>query len=351
MNIVHIAWLGHKNYGDDLMAQAVQAFPCIRKADRYIVWSDAKPAGGHARWIYPFNVKFNVVKRFFENRALKKADLLIIGGGSILHSPYSIQWKKRGVDYLKGKKPSAKAIGVGLSVGLFPNQIACKGCQELLESLDGASFRDLSSYKFALECKLPYTPLLSFDLAACYVKQNGYSPKSIPDKISVVGIAPRIFSRQDASFDEYYTLTKALCEKHDQVKLFSFSDESSGDQKYIYEIGNLLRANNLQVLSYGGDVDEFTQHIRSCDFLISTRLHGAIMAFLLNIPFSCICYHKKCDDLAAYIQLPEKYVFKQPGFSASVVIDSVSSYTLPCQEKYINEAMKNYAVFKNLDCE
>ena len=103
MNIVHIAWLGGQNFGDDLMADMVWGE--LRKHDpdlHVTIWSHDKPFPRQGTsWIYRniphFIFALGFLSRFFrhmaEKRALRNADMLLIGGGTVLHSMNSIGWK------------------------------------------------------------------------------------------------------------------------------------------------------------------------------------------------------------------------------------------------------------------
>ena len=354
MKITHIAWLGHKNYGDDIMAVAVRKYLAGRYHDvAYTIWCEGRPeTGANLKWIYPFAIGNKYFKDFFENRALKKTDLLLIGGGAILHSAISIEWKQRGIDFLRQKKPAARAVGINLSLGPFSHDAVKLKCRTFLKSLDAASFRDLYSYEFARESDLPYEPVLSFDLTASYFEFFNIREKLASTEIKCIGISIREpYGASDTAgiFNNYTSLIKRLAESYERIVLFAFCTSTCfGDVKFIERIRNKIPLKNIEIVPYRENALSFTEHIRVCDFFISTRLHGTIVAFLLNIPFIGISYHKKCDDFMQYIGIPGQCMVNQAEFSAADILARIQAYQLPDQARYRVLAAKNFTVFNNV---
>lgn len=354
MNVIHIAWLGHQNYGDDIMAMAIrkylsQKLPVIN----YTIWCDGRPREEqNIRWIYPFRLPHQL-KKFFEDRALKKTDLLLIGGGSILHSANSSKWKLRGVEFLRKNVPKAKAVGINLSVGPFKTVDDEKKCKLLLQSLDVASFRDKNSYDFALRCNLPYRPLLTFDLAGSFLKLFNIEEKESNSEINCIGIS---LKRPDACNEsivkQYVDLLRTLSTKYKKIKIFSFcSSKAFGDQDFLDQFPEITELDNVEIVNYSGDPVSFTYALQECDFFISTRLHSMILAFLMNIPFIALSYHKKCDDLVDLVGLPKKYCFSDMDFSVESVVDNVQIYSLPDRERFVSTSFDNFKVFDNVSFE
>lgn len=327
MKIVHIAWLGTCNFGDELMAEAVFDFLKQKYGKiSYSVWCDKKPIKKPGRkWIYPFNLKFGFFKRFFERRVLKDCDLLIIGGGSVLHSANSSNWKKAAIDCLKKNNPRAKAIGIGLSIGPFSSSKDEHACINFLQSLDACAFREKFSYEFAKKIRLSYEPVLAFDLGAKFLNLAKKQTKN--SNISLVGISLRNPYLTDLQkvFQNYLDLIKKACRRFSKVVLFCFSKDS-GELDFCHRLISAAEQKNLEVKYFDGNLSGFIQEIRRCDFFISTKLHGLVLCFLLGIPFISISYQRKSEDFLDYINFPTKYRFKQSDFDPAVLIDEIGNY-------------------------
>jgi len=348
MEITHIAWLGYNNFGDDVMAMAVREYlSSLYKDVNYTVWSERKPKlSKNVKWIYPLNLKGRFIKNYFEKRALKKTDILLIGGGSILHSQNSIIWKQEAVDIARAVNPKAKIIGINLSVGPFANKRAEESCIKLLNSLDIASFRDEKSYSFALNKITTYKPIESFDLAAYFLQINNFFPKIKTDKINSIGVALKSSGDDKLSLKSQSEFLIRLSQKFNKIKLFSFCNfKNYGETEYLNNLVKFSKLSNIEVISYNGDSVLFTKKIAECDFFISSRLHGLVIAFLLNIPFISLSYHQKCLDFVHNLSIPEKYVFNLEKFEIDDVINNIKLYNLPDQSKYYQLSLENFKVF------
>lgn len=350
MNVTHIAWLGHNNYGDDIMAEAVRGYLSKKYTDiTYKVWCDKRPKKAkNIKWLYPFNFKNSFYRNYYEKKALKNTDMLLIGGGSILHSHQSIEWKKNAVNYLKKTKPEAKAIGINLSVGPFDNNDVMNECLHFLKTLDGCSFRDQYSFDLATKIALPYKPILSFDLAASYLETNSISPRDKVKEIKTVGLTIRNAHRTDPDklFIKYTDLINKIGASYPKIKLFCFSNDTDGEELTLCK--NLVKSSkikNVEIILYDCDTKSFTEELKSVDFMISTKLHGAIMSFLLRIPFTTLSYQRKIDDFINYIKLPAKYSFQQSNFDPDEIIKCIEPYQLPNTEPFFKLSKKNFEVF------
>ncbi|MDD5290990.1 MAG: polysaccharide pyruvyl transferase family protein [Patescibacteria group bacterium] len=347
MNIVHIAWRGSKNYGDDVMAEAIKIFLWQKyKEYNYWVWAEERPHGD--KWIYPFKIKICFLRKWWENRILRKTDLLIIGGGSVLHSANSSNWKRRGAEYLKKNNKNGRVVGVGLSIGPFGSQEDERACVKLLQILDTCSFRDEDSFKFAQKLNLPYKPILSFDLAASYLKFKNICPRNKVRTINNIGIAVRLPYKSNYTkvFNNYVELLRELGKKYEKIKLFCFSnDEQKIELNFCQKLYKEISLDNLEIIPYVNDSKSFTEEIKRCDFFISTKLHGIVVPFLLDVPFISISYQKKFEDFCDYINLPLQYRFLQSDFEPELILKNISLYSLGTTNKFFPLAMKNFEVF------
>jgi polysaccharide pyruvyl transferase WcaK-like protein len=333
------------------MAEAVQHFlGATYGGFEYTVWSSEKPSPHHnAKWIFPpFGETIGPVNHWFENRALRAADMVILGGGSVLHTASSSLWKLRGLEYFKRHNPKGKAVGISISVGPFETKDDEAACAKVLATLDGCVLRDTFSYEFAKSCKLPYEPLLGADLAASYLQQKNIEPKKPTGVIETVGMCPRLPYRTDydKTVHGYVELLKALCAKYRVVKLFAFSSQAPQDEvAFAQQIWRAAGSLNLTFVPYKDNAEEFTKEIKSCDFFLSSKLHGLVTSYLLNIPCLAISYQRKFSDFADDIKLPQDCRFTQADFAVDRVMNAVRFYEYENQASYLARRDNNFKVF------
>lgn len=351
MHITHIAWLGFKNYGDDVMAAAIRTYLCSRYKDVYFtLWCEGRPeVGPRTNRVYPLGLRPYGLRRLFEKKALQKTDLLLIGGGSLLHSESSIRWKQDAVRRLRSIRPSARAVGVNLSVGPFPSEKAKTECANFLWQLDSASFRDAYSCEFAKSVGTPYAPVQAFDLAASYLEsvELGPQPRSDTECIKCIGLeVKRSSSYEKQVFENYARLLSELSERYQKVKVFVLCNAKYyGDSAFLRRLLRRIRSSKVQVHVYSGDTLSFTRSMRECDFLIAARYHSGVMAFLMGIPFISLSYHKKCLDFATMVGIPAGYVLKHESFRPEEVLNRIQAYPLRNPEPFYELANENFRVF------
>lgn len=353
MNIIQIAWLGERNFGDELMAQTIwDRFDELSPGSTFNIWSDVRPSKhDRVKWVYPFRSGIRALDSIWEQSALKTADAIIVGGGSILHSAASSDWKHLVVERFKNARRDKKALGIGLSIGPFNNPVDEKACARFLQSLDACSFRDRQSHAFASNLKLPYEPTQAFDLAASYLRHHAISPREDVISIDTVGLSVRLpyVSDPKRTFGEYVELAKALCAKYRIVKLFSFTGAGTQcDQGYCRKITDNVGASNLEIIRYDGNLDAFVEQLKACDFFISTKFHGIVVPYLLNVPFISISYQRKFEDFADDISLPEKFRFRQTDFEPQEIISRIEPYALTGRSVAFEAAERNFAVFDEI---
>ncbi len=347
MNIVHIAWLGNGNYGDDLMAEAVREQVDARTGtlNEWTIWCDQIPSvlPAHARWIYNQGL-VPLPRSLLEKRALNKADLLLIGGGSVLHSYNSCEWKRRGASifHQKGKQ---KAFGIGLGIGPFDTKQDEDACVAFLKELDGCAFRDHASYTFARSCQLSYEPVLAFDLAACVV--GGKEAPPVAASFDHIGVSVRIPYRVDVAETTaaYVELLEQLTATYRKVTVFSFSyNAENSELNYCKQLQSQMRSGEISIVPYDGDTAAFTKKLSACDFHITTKYHGAIISYLFGIPFTMISYQRKFEDLADDIHLPLTQRFTQQSIDVQKILKSIRSFELPGRKDLREKALRNFDV-------
>ncbi len=356
MKITKIAWLGHKNYGDDLMAQAMQDH-LKNKFGRYreYIWCDGNvEASKCSKSIFPDFFLPIFLKQWVIWWRLWRSDALIIGGGSILHSVNSIRWKMKGVRFFKIIHPKRPAVGVSLSLGPFKNQKSESDCRELFQQMDAVSVRDEASYRLACSWNQEHKIVRSIDVAGAYLesysRQRQYkknTPLSPLRRIGVSLVAREMTASKEMSLR--YLVTK-LSETYAQVVLLNLcNSEEFGDEAELKKLAHEVGSNNVEVVSYNSDVGAFTNILSECDFIVGERLHSIIASFFLKIPFISLSYHEKCRGFFDETGLPKKYLFDSNNLDIDSILKNIEMYDVEGNYSSLSRlSMRNFDVLDAL---
>ena len=354
MNIVHIAWLGGQNFGDDLMADMVWGE--LRKHDpnlRITVWSHDKPFPREGMtWIYRniprMLLPLGVVRRMAEKRALRQADMLLIGGGTVLHSQNSIGWKYDAAKMFKQMHPDRPAIGVCLSAGPFKGEAEKELCGKLFRLLDALALRDRPSYEFAKTQGLSYEPVEARDLSGAFLKELNMLPRERITEIKKIGM---MFNLPKAIDDVRLTLVYAdvlkrlVADGKDVVLLGASCPKNNEDGKYIERlIKKSGMSGRVTSLIYNNNPVSFTKAIRECDYIVSSRLHGLVLGYFLNIPVSFISYRKKFEDFADSVGIPRAKRFVEATVTTEELYRSIGVYPYKGVEDEVARSYRNFEV-------
>ena len=236
---------------------------------------------------------------------ISQTNAFISAGGSIFvnkvnaHIPHLVALQRK----LKDKQGFI-AGAIGVSLGPFKNTEAEKSTIAYLKALDFLTLRDRKSFEFAAALRLPYTPVESFDMAALLPEIYGVAKSSHTQKTIGISLCNSEIDVHGQKYNDRRNrqmteLIKAL----DLIGDFNFKffilngNPIYGDSGLTMQtISQCHLRNAYQVIDYSRDSQETWKAIAGCDFMISTRLHGAIFACFAKTPFVHIEYHRKCTD-------------------------------------------------------
>jgi polysaccharide pyruvyl transferase WcaK-like protein len=314
--VVFSGYYGMSNFGDDLFA-----YVCASAAKQY--WrhtnsSVLSPAvkGIDADYAVPALISDELYSRdsligaavrlLITLQAACRNDLFILGGGSVISSQIS------GV--LGVIKKSVRLTGVefaalGISIGPFVSSYEYEKARQFLSEFLFISVRDEASYQIAKEFKLSCPIVRAGDLA-------GLMPLVLPKEQTqntedhlVIGVAlcryeSIVGGDIELENNRIQALTSAVVKLAKQlgarVVVYSLNNhEKVGDD----DVSRLLCTELVKegvchtlIRNIDHGVVEVWQSIGRCDFFVSVRLHGAIAAYMNQVPFVLIEYHKKCSD-------------------------------------------------------
>lgn len=317
-------YYGMQNFGDDLFGLI-----CSSAAVRY--WK-ASPClvgphipGVDTDYIVPkcFSAKqygassfLGKASRFLSfSAALARADVLVLGGGSVVHSRESFRHPLM----VKAKQNRKLQIGaVGISIGPFENSTAQSGAAKFLDKFDYVSVRDRRSYELALDMGLGERLHQGKDLAGMLQLVTTPPSRRTMDANVVfrIGVAlcnyrpyagyhsPDIAKLIPALVEALASLARErqLC-----VDIFCLNAHAShGDAALSSDLKRRLLARGVEssVIPYSGvGPVAMVDRISRCNAMVSARLHGAIVSYMQGIPFAIIDYHPKCRDFSDDIGL------------------------------------------------
>lgn len=367
MRTCFTGYYGMHNFGDDLFGQICSAAAGVywnsevMLAGPAITGVDA-PAYTMPRWfpsgIYGATGALGKASRLYSfARALRGADVLVMGGGSVIggresfRKPMMLSAQRRG---------RVALAAVGVSIGPFGDAASEASAAALVERFAYVSVRDRRSYELGQRMGLGDRLHLGRDLAGLLPLLSPLAPPAptMPDGGIRIGIAPCNYAegRGYAVPDRQAlpsTLAAALAdlarERRLEVEIYSLNEhERHGDLRGSLELqaqlqqqhgiaARLLRYRDLSPVA-------MAQAIGGCHAFVSARLHGAIVAYLQGVPMTIIDYHPKCNDFADDIGLgPARRISaRRQGVDAAVgslraMLDGTDAPTFP-RERYAQQA-------------
>lgn len=312
-------YYGMSNFGDDLFgalcATAAREFwgaePCL--VGPAIPGVDARTT--MPRW-YPASLygaagaigKGGRLYSFL--RGVGGNDVLAMGGGSVINARESF----RKPLMLRAQRRGLKLAAVGVSIGPFPDAASEDAAAAFARRFDYLSVRDRRSYEWAVRMGLGDKAHAGRDLAGLLpppaarrddrgdalvvgIAPCRYDPKNYP--------APAIEAWQSALVE---ALARMAASRPVRADVFSLNEHAAhGDRALADALRQRLaeRGIEAQRIGYRGrGPDEIVGAIARCDAMVSARLHGAIVAYMQEIPFAIVDYHPKCRDFAQDVGLP-----------------------------------------------
>jgi colanic acid/amylovoran biosynthesis protein len=253
----------------------------------------------------------NLFNKLNENLLkFRKYDAFLNIGGSIFIE--SKDWEKglitRG--YLPGqfKKNNKKTFIIGANFGPFGNDLFAERHKEFFSKFDDICFRDSYSYYLFKDLdNVRYAPDVVFNLEL----ENSKSPEkcigfSIIDLKNRKGLTQHYLKYNEKVIqlvDNYVDLGY-------KIKFFSFC-ENEGDLNiinYIRSNVNPHYINQIKVINYEGDIDQFLDEYKTCESIVGTRFHSIILALLLNQGVFPIIYSDKTYNVLKDLSI-ENYCY------------------------------------------
>jgi polysaccharide pyruvyl transferase WcaK-like protein len=236
---------------------------------------------------------------------------IIFGGGSVLHSESDINLKR----HLMALSGSKNSLALGVSLGPFKSLSAEKACAQFLNECAFSGLRDQHSLQIARDIAPNANSKLTFDLAPLILCSAGLKPaqnvrNGIAFSLCQVAIDPmgKIDNQAETRrLAEFCQLISKLYENTGEaITLLEFNGHSLfGDWQVNHPIVTRLQQSvPITIKPYNPDPIAVLQDLSTYKALVSMRLHGSILAYLVNTPVLSLNYHQKCRGWCQQVGMP-----------------------------------------------
>lgn len=301
---------------------------------------------------------------------LKSVDLLMVSGGGQLDEYWGGPW---GHPYalfkwgLLSKITRSRFVILSVGTCALESKLSRFFIRSALTLASYRSYRDQASKELLEHMAFTRDDEVYPDLAFSYSDRDTFQRSDDERVGQVVGVSPIAYLArsgwpdQDSSvFDPYFesliVLVRTLIEQGYSVVLFS-SERS--DREIVNDmVDALAKAGDPRVasrLSHPGTLTlpELLEQLRKLDYVVTSRLHGVILAHRFCLPVLAISYDRKVDTYMEDVGLSQYCVDIHTArsdllaevFETMVVkSDSIRSNLLQINDRYARDLQRQYDV-------
>jgi len=226
--------------------------------------------------------------------AMKKADIFISGGGSLLQDVTSL----RSVPYYLGliflaQVFNLKTIFFAQGVGPVNNSFYRFLIKKVLSRVDFLSVRDLNSKLFLEEIGIERNKIKLIDdpVYGLNICKGSDSEVSNTKKIGV-----SVRSWQDNSYLQKVAEFLNYLIKKEEYTVTIFPFHEGEDERVSEQLKNMLYT-QAEIIDYTDDMKKINNLYSTFDVFIGVRLHSLIFAAINCVPFIGISYDPKVESL------------------------------------------------------
>ncbi|QIR98926.1 polysaccharide pyruvyl transferase family protein [Vibrio diabolicus] len=271
------------------------------------------------------------------------SETVVYSGGSLFSNVSSSV--REFVDSYSG----AQLFALGVSVGPFINSHDELKVKQKLSKFKYISVRDKTSFDIVNSFELDSKIVQSCDLAGLIPEIYNFH-KEDSDFIKV-GFSPcnNVNNPEEMrSFceDFYNSILKLSKFINLEVTLFNLNTHSIiGDQKLNNRLYyRLINSGiNCKIISYSScGIEKTISLINNLDLMVSARLHGAVAAYTLKVPYILYEYHKKCEEFNLFVgndkglSLKNNSMYSSISYALNNPTATVLSTEEYCQKSRLN---------------
>lgn len=295
MHVVLSGYYGFDNAGDEALLSAITSSLKAKRPDIEFTVFSGNPNRTSFLHDIPAVYYMHPVKIIKE---LKKADLLISGGGSIFQDVTSL----RSFLYYMSIVALAKILGCPVmfyaqGIGPLNRRISRFFMRLLAEKVDLITLRDEESGQFLKslgvkrEYKVTADPVFSLkpDKARA---ENLLKELGIPQDANCIGVSVRSWDKLEGYQNNLAKALDYLGEKGYQILFLplSYPDDALEAEK----VASFMR-NKPYMVNRPLDSAQHLALISRLDFMVGMRLHALIFAAVSGVPFAGISYDPKVE--------------------------------------------------------
>jgi L-malate glycosyltransferase len=259
-------------------------------------------------------------------RELRKTDILIIGGGGIVHDMYIFPLIAYLFPALVAKMMGCKVVFYAVGVGPINSKIGKLITRSICGLADLFTVRDKESQETLTKLGLRQQsihvtadPALSLEAINEKLLDNIINVEDIADDVPLIGVNIRSFYEELIIFNRrlgLYQVISAKDEENYQKVMASCCDyftergynivfipmQDIDTKVFVNKIINKLKnKNQIHILSGNYDAPEIIGIIKKLDLFIGTRLHSLILSTLANTPMIALSYSPKVKNFMELI--------------------------------------------------
>lgn len=306
--VVISGYYGYENMGDEALLAAIVSALKTEIADLHIIVLSARPDETAGRYGVESVSRINVGAVF---SALRRADLLISGGGSLLQDvtgPLTIPYYLSIVAMAKmlGKPVMFYAQGIGPVDGALGKRLI----KLLADKVEVITLRDAASFDFLRELgvsrpviEVTADPVFGLDLQK--VKSN---PEKVPETPAtgstgkpVMGLFIREWQGLEPCLDALAGLADYMMDQGWEIIFIPMQYPAD-----LTPARETARRMNLPpvIIEEGLGFRSLTKLISSLDLVIGMRLHALIIAAGCEVPMLGLSYDPKVSEFMDMIEQP-----------------------------------------------
>lgn len=288
-----LGFYGQNNFGDDLFCYVI-----ISSLEKY----NKVKFVGVTQSLFEENSFFPIsVNRIFitQNNLIGKlyriflnivsvivANKILYGGGSVFGKYAS--YKQRSLVINLAKLLNKKVYALGVSIGPFDNLEQERKFLKLISNLDAIWVRDKKSENYLSKYNIPYVS--HGDMV--FALRNKLGSKKTQKNLMIIAV------HELAYIDDIVKIINQHLNKKGEVLFISLDPES---KRVANNLREKIRDQNLAYIIYSNNLIEIIELFKTAEFVVTSKLHGAIISYVLNIPFYLYEYQDKCTEFLKLI--------------------------------------------------
>lgn len=303
-----------------------------------------------AKWIRLSNSCFrNPIKEiirkiilFFLQKRIGKADAAIyIVGNAFKNEKYKGKIDSR---WIKERISLAKNFYLlSTNFGPFSDSKWVDDMEQIFGMMNDVCFRDIASFEYFKHLpNIRHRPDAVLSLGYQAHKKNEFVIISVIDCF-FKGRSSKIQSFGKSYENKIIDIVDELTKKGKKVILLNSNtkQDSPASQRIECSVKN---RDNVQIYDYEGNIDSIIQLYSNAEFVIGTRLHTIVLAWLFNIPVIPLIYDIKVEEMLNVCH------FSGASYNLSTInmlnVKQISSiietFDFKLDEKIINDAQKQF---------